>query len=60
MSVKTSIFGSLQLSGNDASQFVKQMQQAKSNPIAQKALDNGRELLRDFQASGRVAVRLKD
>ena len=60
MSVKTSTFGSLQLSGKDASQFVKQMQQAKSNPVAQKALDNGRELLRGFQATGSVAVRLKD
>ncbi|MEN9868459.1 MAG: hypothetical protein RL748_4049 [Pseudomonadota bacterium] len=45
MSIKTSTFGRLELSGKEASEFIKQMNDDKPNPGAVAALQRGRKLL---------------
>jgi hypothetical protein len=49
MAIKTSIFGRVELSGQEAAQFLKHMHEDKPNPVAQATLARGRELLRQMQ-----------
>ncbi len=48
MAIKTSTFGRLELSGKEATQFIKQISEAKPNPQATAALDRGRKLLKQL------------
>lgn len=45
MPIKTSTFGHLELSGEDATQFIKQINEIKPQPGAVAALQRGRKLL---------------
>ncbi|CAM3075256.1 MULTISPECIES: hypothetical protein [Vibrio] len=51
MAIKSSTFGRLELSGEDAKQFAKQVREAKVNPHAKKALARGREALAKMRAA---------
>lgn len=44
MAIKSSAFGSVELSGIDAARFVQYMNEAKANPLALAALVRGRDI----------------
>ena len=44
MAIKSSTFGRVELSGNDATRFVQHMNEEKANPLAKAALARGREI----------------
>lgn len=46
MAIKTSTFGRVELSGNDAKRFVQQVKDSNPNPLAKAALVRGREALK--------------
>lgn len=48
MSIKTSTFGRVELSGKEAARFVQHMHEDKPNPAAQATLARGRGLLRQI------------
>lgn len=50
MAIKTSTFGRVELSGNDAVRFVKHMDDDKPNPSVEVALTQGRAILKKMQA----------
>ncbi len=51
MAIKSSPFGRLELTGEDAKQFAKQVRQVKVNPHAKQALARGRKALAKMRAS---------
>lgn len=50
MAIKTSTFGRVELSGNEAVRFVKHMDEDKPNPSVEAALTQGRAILKKMQA----------
>lgn len=50
MAIKSSTFGRVELSGNDAKRFLRHMAEDKPNNRAQASLARGRDLLRQLQA----------
>jgi hypothetical protein len=48
MAIKTSTFGRLELSGKEAEQFLKQVDENKPNPQASAALQRGRAILQQI------------
>ncbi len=48
MAIKTSTFGRLELSGKEAAQFLKQVEESKPNPQAIAALQRGRVVLQQI------------
>ncbi len=44
MAIKTSAFGSVELSGKEAERFIQHMNSDKANPLAMAALARGREI----------------
>lgn len=51
MTIKTSTFGPVTLSGEDAARFLRHMQEDKPNPAAQAALARGRVVLAQVMAA---------
>ena len=56
MAVKTSTFSGWRLSGKDADSFLKQVNDAEPNPLAQAALDRGRKLMAEYDKKGYVTL----
>lgn len=55
MTIKTSTFGRVELSGNDAARFRRHMTEDKPNPQAQASLVRGRAILRQiFSNTGKT------
>jgi FMN-dependent NADH-azoreductase len=48
MAIKSSTFGRVELSGQEAARFVQHMQEDQPNPAAQATLARGRDLLRQI------------
>jgi hypothetical protein len=48
MTIRTSTFGHIELSGQDAARFIRHMHEDKPNPAAQAALARGQILLREI------------
>jgi glycine cleavage system aminomethyltransferase T len=48
MTIETSTFGRLELSGKEAAQFLKQVAENKPNPQATAALQRGRAILQQI------------
>lgn len=48
MAIKTSTFGRVELSGNEAARFLRHMAEDKPNPRAQATLVRGRAVLRQI------------
>ena len=48
MAIKTSTFGRVELSGEEATWFIKHLEEDKQNPKAQVTLEHGRDLLRQI------------
>ncbi len=60
MSIKSSAFGRVTLSGSDAEKFKKQVSYGKPKPAAVKGVKRGVEMLREMQANnGRVSFKIK-
>lgn len=56
MAIKTSTFSGWRLSGKDADTFLDQVNNAKTNPLAQKSLERGRELMAEYDKNGYVSI----
>jgi hypothetical protein len=56
MAIKTSTFSGWRLSGKDAEAFLKQISDAKPNPLAQTALEHGRKLMDEYDEKGYVVL----
>lgn len=54
MAIKTSTFGRVELSGQEAAQFLKHMHDDVPNPVAQATLDRGRNLLHQIQKNTKI------
>ncbi len=59
MSVKTTVFGAVRLSGEDAQTFKKQVKNGRSTQAARATLERGSKLLSEYQKHGCVTVRAK-
>jgi len=51
MSIKSTTFGRVELSGKDAARFVVHMNEDKANPKARKSLQKGRKILKSLRTS---------
>jgi hypothetical protein len=56
MAIKTSTFSGWRLSGKDVEAFLKQISNAKPNPLAQAALERGRKLMDEYEEKGYVVL----
>lgn len=52
MAIKSSTFGRVELSGKDAENFIKQINESKPNPLALAALARGREINEQVKKGG--------
>jgi len=59
MSVRTTVFGAVRLSGEDAQKFKKQVKYGRSNRAARDTLERGSKLLSVYQKHGCVTVRAR-
>lgn len=59
MSVKTTVFGGVRLSGADAQAFRRQIVEQPAKAEAKDALLQGRRMLSEFQKNGFVKIALK-
>lgn len=59
MSVHTSVFGGVTLTGKDASKFVKQVKNGKPKQAAKDTAARGKKMLAEYEANGFVTIRIK-
>lgn len=50
MPIKSSPFGKIVLTGEDAERFIRHMNEDKPNPVAKASLERGSELLKQIAA----------
>ena len=60
MSIKSSAFGGVTLTGDDAKKFVNQVTYGRQKSEATESLARGRELAKSFAKDGKVSFRLRD
>lgn len=56
MGVKTSTFGAVTLSHEEAEKFIKQVKYGRPKKSASKLLEEGRTLVKQFDEQGKVAI----
>ncbi|OQX09608.1 MAG: hypothetical protein BWK80_46735 [Desulfobacteraceae bacterium IS3] len=56
MGVRTSTFGAVTLSHEDAEKFIKQIRYGRPKKAASKLLEQGRALLKQFDEQGKVVI----
>lgn len=59
MSIKSSTFGRVELTGNDAKKFRRQVTYGRAKPAAKEAVARGIVLSQSLKESGSVRVKLK-
>ncbi|AUZ85136.1 hypothetical protein [Methylophaga nitratireducenticrescens] len=59
MAIKSSTFGRVELSGEEAARFIRHMKEDKPNPLAQASLEAGRRLRRESKNKEVVRLSLK-
>lgn len=59
MSVQTSFFGVTKLTGEDSKKFRRQVTYGKPNKAAVASLARGQAILKQLQAKGSVATKIK-
>jgi len=59
MSVKTSTFGGVRLSGEEADKFVKQVTYGRPKQAAQDAAARGNKMVSEYTATGHVTIRAR-
>lgn len=57
MSVLTSTFGGVRLSGDDAKKFLRQVNYGKPKKAAQEAAKRGEEMLKEYNEKGYVVIK---
>jgi hypothetical protein len=60
MAIKTSTFGRVELSGQDAARFVQQVSENKTNPLAVAALARGREIAEKIKQGEKFTLKRND
>ncbi len=58
MAVHSSVFGGIELTGEDAKVFRQKVEESKPNECATKAYQEGQEMVREFKEHGFVRVKL--
>ncbi len=58
MAIKSTTFGRVELSGNDAARFVTHMNEDNANPKAKKSLQKGRQILSSVRTSARASAQV--
>ena len=56
MAIKTSTFGGVHLTGEDAEKFRRQVKSGRPKTAAKEALERGRILLQEFDEKGYVTL----
>lgn len=56
MAVHSTVFGGIKLSGDDAKAFKRQVDEAKPNPLAERAYREGRDLVEGYRTDGFVKI----
>lgn len=56
MTIKTTTFGHVELSGKEAARFIRHMEEDKPNKAAQASLARGREVLRQLSNSSKFPL----
>lgn len=59
MAIKSSAYGDLTLSGDEAKQFRNQMKSKKVNELGNQALRNGLKNLKAFNKNGKITFTTK-
>ena len=59
MGIESSAFGRITLTGTDADKFRRQVRHGKPKAAAVKSLERGRKLVKEFNRSGSVKLRIK-
>lgn len=59
MAVKTSIFGAIRLSGDDADKFTQQVAYGRPKKAANVGLAKGVKLLKQYESKGFAVIKLK-
>ena len=59
MSIKSSTFGRVELTGDDAKKFRRQVTYGRAKPAAKEAVARGIALSRSLKESGSVRLKLK-
>ncbi len=60
MSVRTSIFGGVRLTGADAKKFSDQVTFGRPKKAAAEALSKGNKMLKEYEEKGFVTITLKN
>jgi hypothetical protein len=60
MSIKSSAFGGVRLSGKDATKFVRQVGKAKPNEAATTSVKRGMAMVKAYTSTGTVKIKFKD
>ncbi|WP_150132687.1 hypothetical protein [Neorhizobium sp. SOG26] len=60
MSIKSSAFGGVTLTGEDAKKFVNQVTYGRHKKEATEAVARGSAMAKSFARDGKVSLRLKD
>ena len=58
MAIKSSTFGRVELSGNEAARFVRHMNEDKPNTVAAASLARGRDLVRQISQGAKFSLSL--
>ncbi len=56
MSILSSPLGGVTLTGDDATAFLRQIEEGPPNDLAKPAMERGSDLLRQYQAKGVVTI----
>jgi len=58
MSIRTTTFGGVTLSGKEAKDFRQKIDQEKSNTAAKNTIKNGKKIIEDIDANGFATITL--
>lgn len=59
MAVRTSVFGAIRLTNDDAEKFQKQVIYGRPKPAAVKAVAKGAKMMREYEKKGFVTITVK-
>lgn len=59
MSVRSSTFGGVRLSGEDAKKFINQVRYGRPNKAAAGALAQGKKMLKEYEQKGYATIAFK-
>ncbi len=60
MSIKSTTFGGVQLSGDEADTFRRQVSFGRPKQAAKESVERGKKMLNEFNSNGLVRIKLKN